>query len=173
MKKEIFISVNNIENRVHYNDLKDFQGDLKTISDVNLTKLKRAIRRVGFTVPFMVWNNSDSYFILDGHQRKAALTSLDHDGFSIPPVPIIEIKADSIEKAREILIYTTSQYGEFNPEVASEWINGLDEAVSSLVRIVDNELALDLSALNFDLPTEPKNDSGVSEKECPECGCKF
>ena len=117
---------------VDFRILKDFQGDLKTISGDNIEKLKKSILRVGFVSPFFVWENHGSLSILDGHQRQKALYVLDREGYFIPDLPVVKIPAESIEQAREILIYQTSQYGEFNPEAASDWLDGLDDAVSEL-----------------------------------------
>ena len=68
-------------------DLKEFQGDIKTISDKNLDKLIMLIETHGFSVPFIIWQDK----ILDGHQRKKALAKMGYTGL----VPVVEIEAEN------------------------------------------------------------------------------
>lgn len=57
-------------------ELKNFQGKIKSISDINLEKLKTRIKN-SFDFPFFVWVNSEGEKkIIDGHQRRKAILSL-------------------------------------------------------------------------------------------------
>lgn len=98
---------------VPFRQLKDFQGDLKTITDDNLEKLKNSIIKNGFCAPVFVWKNKDKNYLIDGHQRLKALNSLFADGYTIPDIPIVYITADSKKDAKKKLLYISSQYGQF------------------------------------------------------------
>ena len=155
------------------NELIDFQGDLKELTAENLDRLKSRIVSLGFTVPFFVWENEGVAHILDGHQRKIALTSLIADGWNVPALPAVVIPADSVEDAKEILLTITSQYGEFNVDTLKKWCEDLDGAVSETMRFVSNEITFDLDmSLDFE-DEQPSEVDHENINECPECGCKF
>ena len=63
-----------------YDSLIQFQGDLKTLSETNLKKLKTRIIKRGFRMPFYIWVNNGQNKILEGTQRDKALKSLKGDG---------------------------------------------------------------------------------------------
>ena len=50
---------------IDYRQLKPFQGNLKTITEENLQKLKNSIIKYGFTVPAFVWQSGEDKYILD------------------------------------------------------------------------------------------------------------
>lgn len=98
---------------IDYHELEDLQGDLKTINEEELGKLKKSIIKHGVFLPKLVWHNQSKYWTLDGHQTKKALESLskDHD---IPKIPIVKIKAAGKKDAIEKLLIINSRYGKFN-----------------------------------------------------------
>ena len=105
----------------------DFQDELKEIGQKNLNKLKKSIVRNGFTAPLITWQMK----ILDGHQRKIALEALTYEGYKLPPIPYVEIRADSEKQAKEILLTLVAQYGEVTKErleffLASNGMNAID-----------------------------------------------
>lgn len=106
--------------------LQDFQGQLKTIDKKNLTRLKNRIKKVGINVPVFVWNNEGKYYLLDGHQRTKALKSLKKDGYTIPKIPVVYIEASDKEDAKEKLLAISSQYGDFQMDILSDFSIGLD-----------------------------------------------
>ena len=89
-----------------------FQDEVKEISPKNLKKLKHSILRNGFTSPIITWQMK----ILDGHQRKVALESLIYDGYKIPKIPYVEIRAENETRAKEILLTCIAEYGEVTRE---------------------------------------------------------
>jgi hypothetical protein len=124
-------------------NLKDLQGGLKKLSTKNLEKLKNRIIKSGFCAPFFIWDNgAGDLKIIDGHQRRAALVSLESDGYSIPPLPVDYIHAATEEEAREILLSVSSQYGEWVEEELEQWMAEVDESISSTLRFVDEEINL-------------------------------
>lgn len=98
---------------IDYNQLEDLQGDLKTIKQTELNKLKKSIMKHGIFLPKFVWKNNGKYWTLDGHQTKKALTEL-ADQYDIPNIPIAKIKAKSKKDAIEKLLIINSRYGKIN-----------------------------------------------------------
>lgn len=98
-------------------DLTDFQGDLKVLSDESFNRLRMSILDLGFSFPVQAWKNKGKTFILDAHQRVAVLKRMrDQEGFTIPPLPVIWVEASSRQEAAKKLLAATSQYGEVTPQ---------------------------------------------------------
>lgn len=104
--------------------LEIIQGDLKELSDENLGKLKKRIETKGFDAPFFVWQN----MILDGTQRKRALESLIAEGWNLKngEVPVCDIKADSLNDAKDRLLGYISQFGKITDVNLSEFIESIE-----------------------------------------------
>lgn len=125
---------------VDISKLKGIQGDLKTITRKNLEKLKNRILKKGFNVPYHVWINGKTWYILDGHQRTRALLELQAQGYTIPELPYDIIEAKSLEDAKDSLIGISSQYGEFSIEGLREFTMGMD---MEDFRLTDGEIRLE------------------------------
>lgn len=121
-------------------ELVEFQGGLKKLSKKNLDKLKARILEDGFNVPFFVWKHDGTNSLLDGHQRVRALKSLQSDGYEIPPLPVAIIEASDIADAKKKLLAISSQYGEFDSEELSSWLDELGDDIADTLRIVDGEM---------------------------------
>ena len=105
------------------NEIKPFQGDIKTLSDKNRERLKTVIIKYGFTCPFFIWEHEGQNYLLDGHQRLNVLNWMQNDGWKIPKLPVVYIHADTEKKAKQLLLHITSQYGEFNKQNIKEIID--------------------------------------------------
>ncbi|MCK4825628.1 hypothetical protein KA005_58305, partial [bacterium] len=128
-----------------------FQGNLKNLSEKNLLKLAKIIFYHGFAAPFFTFDNKGDWCILDGTQRREVILAIREAGVPIPgQFPVIEIKADSEQKAREILLGITGSYGEFQKDVLDEWIADIDCDIAESLRIVDTELELAIASLAGD-----------------------
>jgi hypothetical protein len=103
-------------------ELKDFQGDLKKLSKVNREKLRGSLESLGYSAPIFVWNKN----IIDGHQRRSVLLEMKEQGWEIPPLPVVNIAAKSKKEAKEKLLHITSQYGKFDRDGLSEFLQELD-----------------------------------------------
>lgn len=89
------------------------QGNLKDLSESNYAKLKASIEKHGFIYPIAVWQDKQGkYYLLDGTQRKRVLDKEWPDA----QVPALNIPADSLQDAAEILLKITSQYGTITQE---------------------------------------------------------
>jgi hypothetical protein len=150
-----------------------FQGDLKSLSKVNYNKLKSNILLYGFSSPVHVWQYKKKNYILDGHQRTIVLRGLLSEGYQIPPLPIIFIKAKNVKEAKEKILLLSSQYGSLSDDSLSEFMCDSEIDYSLLENYLSfPEITLDKLP---DLPKEELEDVGgeVKEKECPACGHKW
>ena len=121
-----------------------FQGDLKTLSELNLAKLKASILKYGFTAPCFIWEHDGMKSILDAHQRITALKSLRDEGYSIPHIPVDYIDADDEKEAKEKLLHISSQYGEFTQEGIANFVLDAGLDISDLdIRLTNDELTID------------------------------
>ena len=116
MTKKIIVSNPTNLPTIDYHKLKILQGDLKTLSQENLTKLCNSIKRYKFFAPAFVWKSGDDLWILDATQRYHALEQLEKEGYEIPKIPYIEIEAKDRKDAAEKLLQITSRYGTINEE---------------------------------------------------------
>jgi hypothetical protein len=168
------------------------QGNLKKLTKTNLKKLKSRILQAGFCAPIFIWSTGKKNKILDGTQRRAALLSLQEDGYLIPKIPVVYIDAESEEKAKEILLSISSQYGEWNEDELSKWLDGIDDEINDQLRLVDE----DVKRVLFDPNENPEqSNKDVSQDDidkgkkklstkivkstrkiavvCPECAHQF
>jgi DNA modification methylase len=118
--------------------LKILQGDLKELSEVNRGKLRKRIEQFGFDAPFFVYKNH----ILDGTQRLKVLQGMVEDGWTLPAegVPVVEIKADSIEDAKLRILGYVSQFGKLTSEGLSEFIIDMDGLDYELLDLPDFDI---------------------------------
>ena len=102
-----------------YSNLKDFQGDLKIVTDESLCKMKKSIVINGVFVPKFVWiNEKKEMMIIDGHTTTKALSELEREGYEIPEIPYALIEAENRTEASKKLLILNSQYGTMNPETS-------------------------------------------------------
>ena len=81
--------------------LKNFQGNLKELSEKEFEKLRKSILKHGFSFPVFVWKNN----ILDGHQRIFVTNRLLNEGYTIKDIPIVDIDAKDRTEAAEKLLF--------------------------------------------------------------------
>ncbi len=98
--------------------LVDFQGDLKKLSQTNYEKLRDQILTLGFSEPISVWEDPEgTKFILNGHQRlKTILRMVNEEGFDMPSLPINSVEADDVDQAKRKVLSLTSQFGNVTEE---------------------------------------------------------
>ena len=109
--------------RVPLSKIEPFQGDLKSLGDVEYAKLKQSISEKGFIVPCFAWRNgSGKWKLLDGHQRvrviKQEKWKLDGG------IPIVEIEATDEKDAKEKLLAIVSRYGRVDGQGLYEFLDG-------------------------------------------------
>lgn len=97
-----------------FQQIQDFQGELKSRSQEDVDHLITSIERHGFSFPFFVWKQpSGTCSCLDGHGRILALKQLEREGWEIPELPVIYIEAQNEVEARTKLIHINVVSGKF------------------------------------------------------------
>ena len=134
--------------------IEEFQGNLKRRSKEDIQKLKQAILKYGFSSPFFVWHYNGRNGILDGHGRKKALIELRDEGYFIPPLPVVYIKASNETEAKQKLLLINSHYGNITQR-------GLD----GFIKVED----IDFNIMNVTISKEAmkkafQNDSDIIDK---------
>lgn len=97
---------------VELNELTEFQGKLKKLSEEAYQRLKQSIITLGFSFPIAAWKYRNKTMILDAHQRVAALKRMRQEGYMIPKLPIVLVEAKDPKEAARKVLAATSQYGE-------------------------------------------------------------
>lgn len=99
-------------------DMTPFQGNLKKRTPQDILALKESILNEGLMMPFAVWKHDDKNYLLDGHGRREALTSiaLDNPNVLSMDFPVVYIEADTEDDARKALLQITSQYGKITKQ---------------------------------------------------------
>lgn len=120
-------------------ELLEFQGNLKDLSEEDYNKFKRVILSHGFSEPISVWQHEGKNHIVNGHQRLRVLKGLEAEGYFIPPLPVSIVMADDEKQAREKVLTLTSQYGEVTDTGLYEYMtmSGIDVSFLDKVRLVE------------------------------------
>ena len=184
MNKKIIVNNSNHLPTTSYKNLKDLQGDLKTLSKENLEKLKQSILKHGIFIPKFVWiQNNKNYWIEDGHQTIKALAALEKEDYTIPDIPYVKVECNNKKDAAEKLLQINSRYGIINPETT--FFEDFDIDLSFIENIEIPELDIKLEELEPEIvedevpepPTEPLSKTGDlwlcgRWVYCPKCGRK-
>jgi hypothetical protein len=155
-------------------ELEAFQGELKTISDDELEKLKKSIIKYGFSFPVFVWENK----ILDGHQRLKAVKQLVSDGYKIKDnnLPVVRIEAKNEKEAAEKLLLINSRYAKIDEGGFQVFTFDYKIDLGEIEELVE------IPEIDFSLPDfEPGgiDDQGKLDQlepkmiTCPHCGEEF
>lgn len=131
-----------------YQQIKDFQGDLKTRTVDDIDHLVYSIETYGFSFPFYIWRQPDgTCSCLDGHGRLLALTKMEQNGYEIPELPVVYIDAENEADARTKLIQINTQTGSYTE-------TGMRELVRDLPQINLAEYSfpgIDLNRVQFEI----------------------
>jgi len=159
-------------------ELEAFQGDLKTLSKENAARLRRVILRDGFSEPFSIWRNDGHNYILNGHQRFHVLHMLVDDGYTVEPLPVSWVEADSYRQAKVKVLDLTSQYGEITVEGLEMFLDDSDLDFSEIkdsLRFPE----IDLGDVKLLSDIEPEDEGAEDQSQagervtCPKCGHEF
>ena len=172
MAKKIQIKCKGSKNR-KLSSLKILQGELKELSEENKTKLRKRIEKFGFDAPFFIYKS----YILDGTQRLKVLQSMIEDGWELPKgeVPVVEIKATSIQDAKQRILGYVSQFGKLTSDGLSGFIEGIDMDVD-LLNLPDFDIEAFTQTPDFDPDdSEQPHLDELNPKivQCPKCKHEF
>ena len=146
-------------------ELTEFQGGLKSRTEIDVDKIVRSIHKYGIAFPLFVWRHDGVNHCLDGHGRLLALKKMREDGDTIPPLPVVYVDCKDEQAARDLLLRLNSQYGKMTADSVREFADGFD---------VDfTELQLPCGVIDFDVAgvQETEGDDevpDVDEKEEPD-----
>lgn len=146
-----------------WEQIKDFQGDLKTLSDANYEKLKALILKLGFSDSFRVWlePNTDLIWTLNGHQRFKTLTRMKAEGYEIPELlPCEIIQAQDRAEAKEKLLALTSQFGEMTGQGLFNFITDAGLKFEDVDRFQFSDIDTEVFKATFATNPEHGNDNG-------------
>jgi hypothetical protein len=185
------------EGVVSIKDLTPFQGKFKVLDEQGLWKLKQQILEVGFCSPVLVWKNGEKKYIIDGHERVAAVQDmLDKgevklDDLSVKRkesfmVPVCYCYPEDMKQAKQMVLAVTSQFGRVSKRGLKKFIAGTkhhDEDIQVCFRFPDLLRAED-DEEGEDEPKKKKKDKGgeggdvdegkrMKNVTCPNCGTKF
>ncbi len=163
-------------------ELSEFQGNLKSLSEVAYKKLKLRILKNDFSFAVHVWKNKGQNHILDGHQRVRTLMTMKQEGYEIPKIPIVIVTARSFEEAKEKCLGAASQFGKIERDGLREFMDDANMTMEALHEFEMPEINLEKfeaeyfegGALSPEAIEELKNQVNQDKFiECPECGHKF
>lgn len=140
--------------------LKAFQGKLKTIDEDSFAKLKESILRYGFSFPIFIWNKN----ILDGHQRFYAVQRLIEEGYELKDnaLPVVWIEAKNAREAAEKLLLINSRYAKIDQQGFEIFIEDYN------IKLEDIDIVLDIPEIDLGL-TKAEDYEGLTDPdEIPE-----
>lgn len=151
--------------------LKNFQGNLKELQEVEYNKLKKSLNEKGFRVPLFIWKNQ----ILDGHQRLFVLNKIGFKG----DLPCIELQAKNEREAKQLLLLINSRYAKITQDGLYEFLEKGGITLDSMEDMLDfPEFSFESFKNNFyndpDLSISDENPSNKKDQiTCPKCGNKW
>jgi DNA modification methylase len=147
-------------------NLLPFQGELKTLSEVNYQKLKKQILEEGFCAPVFVWKDAGKYYLLDGHQRTLTCAQMKKEGYKIPDLPAVEIFAKTKLEAKKKLLSYVSQFGKVDSQGLYEYIIEAEIPIEDMADFEIPEIDMDEFKAEYFAEEAPAGDG--SEDNVPE-----
>ena len=127
--------------------------DLKSQSKDQLEKLKRSLKQNGLRSPFLVWENKNKIYVLDGHHRIPAMKLLSEEGVNVPSsLPAVFIKCKDKREAKKAVLIYNAHYAKINNDILMDWIVDL--------KIDDIKMEIDIPDIRFDF-NENKIDNDI------------
>lgn len=158
-------------------------AEFKTLTEAAYEKLRGLILKNGITAPIHVWKAKDGkLYNLDGHQRVRVLHQLEADGFKVPKVPVVFVKAVNVKQAKEILLSNVSQYGRVESQGLYEFVmeNGINfEQLQAGFEIPNLDLKIfgeeffDIGTKEVSFKAKKKSEEKQKMHDCPKCGHRF
>jgi hypothetical protein len=151
-------------------DMRPFQGNLKQLDEVDYLKLRGQIVDNGFSFPISVWHNDNSYYLIDGHQRQRVLLKMREEGWEVPLIPIVMVRAKSFDQAKRKLLAATSAFGKITHQGLYEYLAdssiSIDE-IAETMRLTDVNIDIYRSEY-LDLPPPPDIGEGNGVVDDPD-----
>jgi DNA modification methylase len=129
--------------------------DFNSLKDPNrdVTKLKNAIIKGGWSFPVIVWNN----FVIDGSGRRNAVAELVNEGYEIDSIPYVEIEAKDLAEAKQKALEVSSSYGDITKDSFIEFTKDLELDFGTFeIKGINEDILLDEDEKDDVVPKEPK-----------------
>ena len=129
----------------------------------NIGHLKKSLLENNFAMPFFGWQNGESVYVIDGHQRREVLSELESEGVKVPELldcQLVNAK-DRQEAVKLLLSVFNSKSNPIDLEVLTEWIEleQVEVEITSLnvvdVNEVEDEIQEILEAQEDDFDSTP------------------
>lgn len=173
---------------VSIDELTDFQGSLKVLSEERYQKLRALILKLGFSFAVAAWKSGNTIYVIDAHQRLATLRRLrDQEGYQVPLLPVFWVEASNDNEAAQKVLAATSQFGEITYEGLFDFMVGHDFEMPLLKSdFVLPEIDMDRFEKTFfpeekevsfkvkaKIPDDEKSSPEADHNECPKCGYRI
>lgn len=100
-----------------------FQDKIKITTREDYEKGRQLFIDQGITLAKHVWKNGKKYYLIDGHQTKYILTKMrDEEGFKVPKIPVVLVKAKSIKEAKLKVLAAASVFGTFDEKALEKYL---------------------------------------------------
>ena len=185
MKKTVRIECEGVKT-ADIDDFTPLQGDLKTLSDSDYAGLMAEIIEEGFSFSLHVWEQGQTKWIQDGHQRIITLKKMRKDGWEIPPIPYSLVMADNMQQAKRKLLGAASAYGKVNEQGLLMFLKDLEIdplrlSTNFALPKIDMPKFIELNMSNIVRTSEPPTGAKEYSEEsfttmlhqCPKCGFEF
>lgn len=115
--------------------LEPFQGELKRLDRADYEGLRNTLIDEGFSFTIHVWQNEGHNYIIDGHQRLAALKQMrEQEQWQIPELPVSIVFADDFAKAKRKVLAGASTYGRMSAESLYEFAKANDIQMDEILK---------------------------------------
>ena len=165
--------------------IKPLQGNYKQRTPEQIEKLCALIIKRGIRFPSFVAKIGKEIWAIDTHGRLLAYAELENRGYTIPPVPVVYIKAKNKSEAKQLLLECDSRYGTASQEGFEEFTEDLDLSafkdesdmndfynnleLPDIFGLERQELVLDVEDSDF-----TKHEELIKKiKLCPNCGAQL
>jgi len=142
------------------------QWDFNTLKDPkrDVTKLKNAIKKGGWSFPVIVWLNTktEKPYVIDGAGRRKAVEELVADGIVIDEIPYVEIEAKNLEEAKQKALEVSSQFGEITRASFELFTEGLEIDFDSFeIKGIREEMFIETEDKDEDVPDTPEEPQSI------------
>lgn len=144
---------------------------LKDKKNRDVGDLKTSILTLGFKIPFIIWE--DGKYIADGAGRFLALEILQYEGYNIPDLPYIPVKAKNKKEAKRLTMVISSRYGLETTESIGEFMLDMDAIDLSFINIEGYNLEeidwIPPKAKEIDMDKMKVEGASKIKHKCPKC----
>lgn len=111
---------------VSINELRDLQGNLKTVEKEAYERMKKSLVKYDFRFPVFFVELDNIKYILDGHGRVGSMRKMTKEGYTFGSnntLPAVKIEASDRKEAKEILLALNSRFGKMDMDSFYEFVH--------------------------------------------------